>query len=781
MGNNCNSFVEYYRLNLFYDVSYERRKYMATHMISVSRKSEKGSKKFKGISRQLALGFLVPLLCIVLIGIISYNQAASGLTKNYEASTVNSLDMAVTYLDYGFKSITSNGIQLAADEFISKYLLGAYDKDPAQSLNIPPTIYKMLSTRKSVEDFIHNIHIIPKTGHTAFSSSLTGYIYTEGFYDELLMDAVLADTLKNKNFFWTTTHTMIDEQLTLDPLDTAFSYNIMLNSITSPNAALFVIDISADAVCNVLDKLDFGDGSKVSFITPDGSEINRRLLELKREDAAALAAYDTAVTEEEAAKTAAEATGEPYEEKVIVEYTPKDFTLPLNPEDISYYNFYESKAYQEFMKSEDTITTKYITINGSPYLLMLEKCNPNLSGGVVCILVPKTAVTESVNNIKYITIFIVAVACIIAFIINLYIATGISKNMKMLLTNLGLMSKGDLTIEMDINDRNEFGLLAEQILTMEHSTRDLITKVSQITETVSDSSDHVFKVANNISEAFSSIKEVMDDINSGIENQAEDTQDCNLKMDYLSKNIQLVTENIEHISDYMDKAKIMVTDGIKDMNQLKQSSVSTSQITHVIIEDIHDMNEKSKAISDIITVICEIADQTRLLSLNASIEAARAGEYGRGFSVVAEEIRKLADHSSNSVYAIQKIVDEINHHTMNTVKMAKEAEIIVNNQEATVESSLVYFTNIIQTIEELFNNVIGVKNNMRQMDESRADTLSSIENIAAVSEETVAASTVVTNTVGTQLDALKLLITVSDELKKNMTELENSLQQFKIK
>ncbi len=740
----------------------------------------KGRISANGILRQMTLGLLIPIFCIILIGVISYRQAASGLIKNYESSTAQSLNMAVTYLDYGLKSITSNGIQIASDEYLAKYYLGAYDGDPVQSLNIPPTIYKTLKTRQSVEEFIKNIHIIPKAGHTAFSTSFTQYRYHEGFLEELVEGESLAGLLDKSSFFWTTSHSVLDEQLTLAPLDTAFSYNIMLKSVNSSDAALYTIDISADAICGVLDRLDVGEGSKIAYITPDGREISTRLLQLKREDAAALADYEAAVTAEEEALAAAEEAGEPYEAAILEEYIPCDFSLSSNPEDISYFDFYGNPKYQEFLSSEDTNATAYINVNGASYLLMLEKCNPKLAGGVISLLVPKTAVTGSADNIRLVTILVVIAACITALLINLSIAAGISKNMKMILGNLNLMSKGDLTIDMPVQKRNEFGLLAEQILAMEHSTRDLIAKVSQVTKRVSDSSGHVSGITKEITGAFHNIKEIMDDINSGIENQAEDTQSCNTKMDHLSNRIQSVSGNIEYISGRMDKAKLMVTDGMKEMDQLKHSSASTSRITQAIIEDISNMSEKSRDISKITAVISEIAEQTRLLSLNASIEAARAGEYGRGFSVVAEEIRKLADHSTNSVQAIQKIVDEIHRQTLDAVAISREADIIVKTQEDKVENSIRCFLNIIRTMEELYNSLSEVRQGISLMEENRVDTLSSIGNIAAVSEETVAASTVVNDTIGNELEVIKQLLHASEELKKNMVDLETAIQQFKI-
>lgn len=735
---------------------------------------------FKSIRTKLIMGFLIPLLCLVIIGIVSYHQAANGLIKNYEASTADSLDMTATYLDYGFQSITANGIQLSSDNSISNYLKGDYDEDSTQKLTIPPALHGMIKTKNSVEKFIHNIHVIPKAGKSVFSSSFTQYYYSEGFYDEIFAEEELLNKAKYTSFFWTTSHNIIDEKLGLEPLDRAFSYNIMMNSMTSANGALVVVDVSADAVCDVLKKLEFKEGSKVAFITSDGKEISPSLLPLKREDKIALTEYETAVTALETARAEAENKGEPFEETEVKEYIPMDFTLSLNPKDISHYDFYSSLEYQNFKNSEETLTTQYIKIKGNSYLLMLKKCNPNLSGGIVALLVPKTAVTESADKIKALTIPIIIGACLITVLIGYLITLGITKSMNSIIKKLDFMSKGDLTVTMEGDIRTELGLLSSHIQTSVLNTRRLISKVSNTTTKVSATSNSLNKVVDSVTGAFHTIHQIMNEINSGIENQAEDAQVCNSKMEDLSGSIQEVTTNMESISLHMDSAKSVVSQGLLEMNQLKINSSKTSEITQIIVEDILVMNNKIKDISDITDMICTIAEQTKLLSLNASIEAARAGVYGRGFSVVADEIGKLAEHSSKSVNSIQEIVSQITAHSLQTVKQAKQAEDIVNNQEKKVGHTIDSFENINTLFIRLIENIKIIKENVLKMDEKRYETLSQIENIAAVSEEAVASSNIVNDTVVKQFESMEQLLAVYDELKGNTSELESYINQFKI-
>lgn len=735
----------------------------------------------KSIRTKLIIGFLIPLVCLVIVGIVSYQQASKGLIENYEVSTADSLDMAATYLDYGFQSITSNGIQLSSDSTISSYIKGDYDDDSTQKILIPPTIFSVIKTKKSVEQFIQDIHIIPKSGRSNITSS-TQYVdaNSDGFYDDIFADEELLNQTKHTSYFWTTSHPVLDEELGLDSLDRAFSYNVMMNSHSSPNAALIVVDISADAISNVLEKLEFSEGCKVAFITADGQEISPSLLPLKREDKAALTEYESALTDAETAKAEAEEKGEVYEETPLDEYIQMDFSLSLNPKDIAYYDIVSSKEYMDFKESEDTLITKYISVNGTSYCLMLKKCNPNLSGGIVALLVPKTAVTANASKIKEFTIPIIICACLILLFVGFFITIGITNSMKGIIKRLNYMSKGDLTISMEADDSTELGLLSSHIQTSVLNTRNLITKVSDTTTKVSATSNNLDSVVTSVTQAFQSIHEIMNEMNFGIESQAEDAQQCNVKMEELSGSIQKVTDNMEHISLHMDNAKAVVSEGLNEMNQLKDSSAQTSEITQVIVNDIVVMNNKIQAISDITNIIRDIAKQTRLLSLNASIEAARAGSYGKGFSVIADEIGKLAQSSSQSVHDIQKIVSQINDHSIQTVEQAKQAEEIVHSQEEKVEISIDSFENINELFIKLMNNVIAIKEDISKMDERRMETLSQIENIAAVSEEAVASSNIVNDTVANQSESTKHLLLVYEELKENTEELVNYINQFKI-
>lgn len=216
------------------------------------------------------------------------------------------------------------------------------------------------------------------------------------------------------------------------------------------------------------------------------------------------------------------------------------------------------------------------------------------------------------------------------------------------------------------------------------------------------------------------------------------------------------------------------------MRFLSEKAKSTSVITGQIIDNVSMLNEKSQSISKIVNTINGIAEETNLLSLNASIEAARAGERGRGFAIVADEIRKLADQSVEAVHEIEGVVKEIQIQTKEVVFIANEAESVVSDQETAVRNTEESFADINFRVEKLVNNVTMILSNVHNIKRSKINTLSAIENISAVSQQTAAASLSVTDTTNNQLVVVQSLNDLAKELDNNALNLQNVISQFKV-
>ena len=214
--------------------------------------------------------------------------------------------------------------------------------------------------------------------------------------------------------------------------------------------------------------------------------------------------------------------------------------------------------------------------------------------------------------------------------------------------------------------------------------------------------------------------------------------------------------------------------------QLKESTNSTTQITESIIETIENLAEKSKSIATIIEAINEIAEQTTLLSLNASIEAARAGEAGKGFAVVAQEIRKLADESIRSAEEIAQIVQEIEGNTKEATDVERKAENIVGDQQKAVALTTESFDSIGKQVSGLLEALEIINKNVISMEEDRNTTLSSISAITAISAQTAAGASNVNDTVKKQAVSIEDLDQAVDVLEGRAKELSEILSGVRV-
>lgn len=691
------------------------------------RKTVKKKKMILGIKAKLYGGFVVPIVCVVLVGAVSYQKAAEGMNTNYETATMKSMNMAMQYLDYGFSSVESEVLQLYLDEEISKYAVGIMDI--ADQNTMLSQVRKNLSAKQTANSFIEGMHIICAQKLKNISTVSN----TENGSFELWIDTEEAAKLAEESRgMWVGQHPEADAAMELKTEEYACSYMRMYANMR----AAIMVDLSEEAILGILEDLDLGEGSVAGFVTADGHEV---LFDSRGEGAEAYS--------------------------FLAQTYYNEALTALNNEDVE--------------KGEELYDySKYVTYNGAKYLFMTSKSKVN--GSVICGLVPEALIKSGANEIKTMTVIFIVLAVAAAAVIGVFVAGSIGKAIKVISEKLHKVAEGDLTVIMDIKNRDEFAVLAGNVGNMIDNTRNLIVNVKDTSAKVDGSTRNMAEATAAMEKSGRSITTAVSEIEEGIAQQAEDAQSCLMKMDDLSKKIEVVSQEVSDIVGIAAETKDMIQGGLGTMDELSARSASTTEITQKVVESIRVLEEKSASIVKFVDVINEISEETSLLSLNASIEAARAGDAGRGFAVVAEEIRKLADGSMNAANEIQKVVTEIMGQTKGTVSTAKEAETIVSTQTEIVDKTIAAFTNMNTSVESLVNSLHGVGESVTSMEEERRDTLRAIENISAASEETAASAAVVNDSVQNQLSVVDDLKEASVELEKRAAELEQAVNVFKI-
>jgi methyl-accepting chemotaxis protein len=673
----------------------------------------------KSIKAKLLLSFLVPVVLIIVLGLISYEKSKNSLIANYEEAAASSLNKQAKYLELAFKTVESKSDVLSANSAIKRYYTGYYKKDPEVESSQYSELKSMIYANVFSEAYIKNICIFSDYG-----DAITAYgNIDENLYKDFI-GTDLANRLENhnKSTLWVGKHSDYDQLVKSNEMEFSISNIRYLKDILNQNIGYIILDVSYNFVKESLDNSGFAAGSIIGFVTSDGKEI-------------------LSGTEETAL-------------------------------------FTELELYQKILMDNEKNGNKYVTYQNQEFLFLYEKIET--SDSIICALIPENVITAGANSVKNITIILIILASMIALftgnIISSSVTTAIMK------TNFVLekASEGDLSNTLHLKNKDEFGILARCINHMISSMMSLIRKMSFVSNTVSESSKQVSYNSERLMQAAVNISSSVGDIEKGITQQAEDAEHCLHQMAGLAQEINYIYESTNEIQKISTETKDIVNNGITIMNDLGKKSKNTSEVTAAVIRSMEELQVQSNSITSILSTINDIAAQTNLLSLNASIEAARAGEAGRGFSVVADEIRKLAEQCSLSSNQINDIIKQIHAKTNQTVSITKEADLIVNSQGEALVRSMDIFSKINQHVIQLTENIHQISNNIANIEHSKDDTLGAIENISSTLEETTALASVLLTSANTQVESVTELNTATERLNKDAANLHDSIQMFKI-
>jgi len=365
-------------------------------------------------------------------------------------------------------------------------------------------------------------------------------------------------------------------------------------------------------------------------------------------------------------------------------------------------------------------------------------------------------------------------------IISLATRFLIINRIKKVLEATKLAANGDLTIIIEENSKDEIGQLASSFNLMISNLHKVVTKTNDTSAKVASYSED-FKVSTEQSSAsVEQISNAIQAIVSGSELQTAKTSELFKSSKLVSDELNNVAASIQTISDLAnvtnDKADSglkLIDETINKMDTIQHSVLSSSQ-------KMNTLGEKSKEISQIVSLITNIADQTNLLALNASIEAARAGDAGKGFAVVAEEVRKLAEGSSKAGEEIRKLVNEIQLQTTEAVDSINSGTIIVEDGRGMVYKSGEAFKDIVQYVHNIGNKSDSAIKAMVMVDERTKTTTESIREIDDIA---VQASSSVQNVAASveEQSASNEEITSSAQLLSEMAnDLRVEISKFKI-
>lgn len=683
-----------------------------------------GAKGSRSIMQTLFLAFMVPVVMMIVLGVVSYNMASSGMLSKYSDSAVSTVSAVGNYCELVCDSLSTKALELISTGDVSDYYNKGYRKQDADSMEAFRNSKTILSNMRSTNAYIYSYSVIPDEGGS-FLSSLTGAM-TETPLQDFNASAegqYFANNSTARNA-WLGYHSYIDGAMNNS---TTNDYSMAFYQKFAKSDAYLIMDISMETTKEMLSQMDFGNNSIKALVSPDGREV---VMIQGKEDQPVEGTY----------------------------FVGQDF-------------FEESKTWE-------AAGSKEVKIGGKKYVYIATPVGK--TGAMICALIPQKNLLGQVSAIKYVIIVMVILAAAAALVTGIVISTGISKSVKDMTKGLSKVADGDLTEDFKTKRKDEFKILTNSLNSMLESMRGLMVDMKQFGAKVTDLSGDVSDKTGMIHTSMQDISRAMDEVALGVQSQAEDTEVSNEKMITFSENINAVAEKTVGMQSTADKAIGAVEEGKVIVQDLSKKSDTTVSLTRVLVNDINDVQKSSEEIKGFVNIINSIAEQTNLLSLNASIEAARAGEAGRGFAVVAEEIRKLAEQSKESANKIKAVVEVIGTTTDKTTESAKEAENMVNDQAKALTETVEVFGRIHDCVGDLVENIHMITALLEKSVEEEELVQYSIQNISSVSEEVAASTQEVTATIGEQVSVIDALKDVVETLRADAKTLGESIDRFKV-
>ncbi|MRH42112.1 HAMP domain-containing protein [Aquibacillus halophilus] len=373
------------------------------------------------------------------------------------------------------------------------------------------------------------------------------------------------------------------------------------------------------------------------------------------------------------------------------------------------------------------------------------------------------------------------IVAVLSFLIALFVSSIISKPIINVSKRMNLIANGDLKHEPLVNhSKDEVGQLVDATNQMNENMKTLVGEISNVSVSVSNQSEELTQAANEVKEGSNQIASTMQELSSGAETQAHTTSDLATSMISFSEKINEANNSGELVYQSSQQVLDLTKEGSRLMNTSIQQMATIDHIVQEAVGKVRGLDQQSQEISKLVGVIKDIAGQTNLLALNAAIEAARAGEHGKGFAVVADEVRKLAEQVSLSVTDITQIVTSIQKETNVVTDSLQDGYKEVQNGTNQIVKTGDTFDEIYTNLSEMADGIKLISENLGNIANNNESINTSIEEIAAVSEESAAGIEQTSASVQQTSSSMEEVANSSDELSRLSENLNTLIARFKL-
>lgn len=658
---------------------------------------------------------LIIIFCLLMSSAFTYFIVKAKVTQDFKSSTEQVLDQNKNYIDLVTSTVENISMQLLTDNKFTQLFSKNYSDDYNKYDVLNQISDKLRTITLSNEKIIKSVGIINDAGLSVCS-------------DNLSMSSENIGKIKAESWYqkvsnadgksiWTPPY----ENHLSDNADVVISDVRTLKNVTTfEQCGTLIINISPDLISSTIKNAKIGKTGYIFIVNSDGyiiSHKNAKLIGKKLDDV-------------NFSKIKSDASG-------TFDYTDGN-----------------SKLFGVYTSSKST-GWKFIAVVPKPELY-------------------STAMSSAISTIPVIILFII-ISVTVSFFTSLQISKSINE-LKMITSKL---SEGNFSVQSKSFKIYELNELSKHFNSMINNLREMLSSTAGLSKDTNDTSLGLLNISHQISSASQEIGSAIEEIAANSSRQSEETINCVDISSKLSNEIEAALVSLNTVDNSADQSNNVINENMHIVKSLGETSENNYNTMAQVSQTIDDLGKNTRNIISILGKIEEIADQTNLLALNASIEAARAGEAGRGFSVVADEIRKLAEESQNASLEIKQIVNSVDKSLNETFSISSTAREAFKLEMGQVEKTIESFKTIKSSVNSIVNDMKAAMSSIEAINNDKDVLENAVKDIAEISQKNTAATEEVTASIEDQSHSNDEMYSLSQNMAEKAQKLEAAVNSFK--
>ncbi len=417
------------------------------------------------------------------------------------------------------------------------------------------------------------------------------------------------------------------------------------------------------------------------------------------------------------------------------------------------------------------------------YYLPLHQVGTDNVIGMVFAGMPQEDAKAQIFSIISLIAGIMAVLFIVCGILIFMVVRGIVRSLRAGAGALDQVAKGKLNVELNeaaLKRKDEVGNISNAIMQLKTELTEIIVNIKEQSKALNDSSADLSEKAVTVSQHIVQVERAVEEIAQGAGGQAQETQSATENIIVMGNMIEEAANDIDAMNENAKLIKELGETAVDTLHDLQKINRKTTESIDIIYEQTNTTNTSAQKIKEATALITDIAEETNLLSLNASIEAARAGEQGRGFAVVAAQIQKLAEQSNESARQIEEIINSLLSDSEKAVGTMEEVKEIMARQNQNVVKTDEQVNQVLGQVEESIKAIGRVAEKTNKINDARVSVTDTVQNLTAVAEENAASTQESSASVNQVSEIIQSIAESAKQLKNIAIELDRDMELFEI-